>query len=140
MIYIRERVEDKFMSGEKIILERRKHKRFDAYSGVFAVNSHFGLIVNISLGGLAFRYVDKGEWGDAEIDSGALFGEDDLWINDIPIKNISECVANDGVACKSTTVKRRSVQFGELTPDQQKLLESFIWVNTKGAVEATHTV
>ena len=128
------------MNEESIVNERRKHKRFDAYSGVFSVNSHFGLIVNISLGGLAFRYVDKGEWSDKGVNSGILFGEDDLWINDIPVKCISECIANDGVACKSTTVKRRSVEFGKLTADQQKLLENFIWVNTKGALEATHTV
>lgn len=128
------------MNEENSIAERRKHKRFDAYSGVFSVNSHFGLIVNISLGGLAFRYVDKGEWKDKEVKAGTLFGEDDLWINDIPVKCVSECVANDGVACKSTTVKRRSIEFGELTASQQKLLESFIWVNTKGAIEATHTI
>lgn len=128
------------MNKENIIGERRKHRRFDAYTGVFSVNSHFGLIVNISLGGLAFRYVDKGEWSDNDVKSGTLFGEDDLWINDIPVKCVSECVANDGVACHATTVKRRSLEFGELTADQQKLLESFIWVNTKGAVEATHTV
>ena len=48
------------MTNHTAALERRKHKRFNAFSGVFAVNSHFGLIVDISMGGLSFRYVDRG--------------------------------------------------------------------------------
>lgn len=123
---------------EQDINERRKHKRFEANSGVFAINSHFGLIVNISMGGLSFRYVDRGEWEGRQIEKGSLFGEDDLWIDEIPIQFVSECQVDDGVACKSTIVKKRSVAFGDLTPHQAKLLESFIWVNTLGAVEATH--
>ena len=128
------------MGKEKTVADRRQHKRFKATTGIFAVNSHFGQIEDISMGGLLFRYVERGPWPEETVETGSLFGEDDLWIDSIPIKFISECMAEDGVACKSTIVKKRSIEFGELTPRQIRLLETFIWVNTKGAVESTHTI
>lgn len=125
------------MNGDKPIVERRKYKRYDAFSGVFAINSHFGLVLNISVNGLAFRYVDKGSWKDSKIPSGTLFGDDDLWIDNLPVRHVTECTAAEGPACNTNVVKRRGVQFGNLTPKQRKLLEAFIWMNTSGAAESS---
>jgi len=125
------------MDPEKPFVERRKHKRYDAFSGVFAINSHFGLVMNISLGGLAFRYVDKGIWKEMSKTAGTLFGDDDLWIDNIPIRYITECTASEGSVCNTAIIKRRGVQFGDLNTVQRKLLETFIWIHTSGAGDAT---
>lgn len=128
------------MSKKTTVSDRRQHRRFKAINGIFAANSHFGLIEDISMGGLSFRYVELRPWPLNSVKTGALFGEDDLWIDDLPIKFISECIAEDSTTYKSTIIKKRSIQFGDLSPHQKKLLETFIWVNTSGAVEATHVL
>jgi len=107
--------------------ERRKHKRYRAKSGTCALNSRVGEIIDISLGGLAFRYVDRGEWDDMPpSDLGILFGNGDLCLEDIPLKVISDCAINDGI----NITRRCGVQFGELTKKQLEQLEYFIWANT----------
>lgn len=128
------------MENRKLLVERRKHERFQILSGLFAINSHFGQIIDISMGGLSFRYVDRGEWTDESVAEGTLFGDDDLWLNKIPIQMVSECSAETGLSLSgSNMIKRRGVQFGQLTPIQAFQLENFILNNTKGEVEVNHS-
>ncbi|MBU0481192.1 MAG: PilZ domain-containing protein [Proteobacteria bacterium] len=107
--------------------ERREHKRFRAKSGTCAVESKAGEIIDISMGGLAFSYVDHGDWTDESFDRGMLFGEKDLCVEDLPLKIISDCAINSGLSI----IRRCGVKFGELTPKQLSQLEYFIWANTE---------
>jgi len=107
--------------------ERRKHKRYRARSGTCALNSRVGEIIDISRGGLAFRYVDRGDWKDMPpSDLGILFGNGELCLEDVPLKVISDCAINDGI----NITRRCGVQFKELTEKQLEQLEYFIWANT----------
>lgn len=119
------------MNNVTALEDRRKHKRHDAFSGVFAVNSYLGLIVDISMGGLSFRYVDRGAWSANSVNSGVLFGEADMLIDNIPIKSISKSYSEkDGnIVCED--VKCRRAEFGNLTPEQKKILERFICINAR---------
>ncbi len=108
------------------VKERRKHERYKAKSGTCTVESKAGEIIDISMGGLAFSYVDRGDWTDESLDTGMLFGEDDLCVEDLPLKIISDCAINSGLSI----IRRCGVKFGELTPKQLSQLEYFIWANT----------
>jgi len=114
-------------------MERRKHKRYKVTKGACKVGSNAesksaksGEVIDISMGGLAFSYIEDGEWTDESFDRGMLLGEKDLCIEDIPLKVISDCAINTGI----TITRRCGVQFGKLTPRQIAQLEYYIWTNT----------
>lgn len=115
------------MAGE---LDRREHRRFEVMSGVFALNSRFGQVIDISLGGIAFHYIDHQPWSARTTEYGALFGEDDLCLDNIPMQTVTDEALPGELA---TTIRRRGLKFGPLTPAQKNLLEHFIWVNTINA-------
>ena len=111
--------------------ERRQHKRFKVKSGTFKAKSISGEIVDISMGGLAFSYIDDGNWTDESFDCGMLWGEKDLRLEDIPFKIISDCAINDGLSM----TRRCGVKFEKLTPRQVAKLEYYIWTNTDATKE-----
>ena len=119
------------MTKKKNGKERRTHERLKAKSGTCSVESKIeskaGEIIDISMGGLAFSYVDRGDWSDESFDQGMLFGENDLCLEDLPLKIISDCAINSGLSI----IRRCGVKFGELTPKQISQLEYFIWANTE---------
>lgn len=106
--------------------ERRKHERFNVKSGTFKSKSKSGDIVDISMGGLSFSYVDDNEWSDESFERGMLLGEKDLCLEDIPMKIISDCAINSGFSI----TRRCGVKFEKLTPKQLAQLEYYIWNNT----------
>ena len=120
------------MSVEKIKYEQRKHKRFKVCSGVFAVNSHFGLIDDINVAGLTFRYVERKPWNKEHLYSGSLFGEDEMWIDNIPIKHVSKSLPEHDKTSRSNIIKKRRIIFGNLSAEQVKLVEKFISINARG--------
>ena len=123
------------MSLEKVHFERRKHYRYKVCSGVFAVNSHFGLIDDINMAGLTFRYVERKPWNKETLYSGSLFGEDEMWIDNIPIKYVSKSLPEKNETSRSNIIKKRRIVFGDLSTEQQKLIEKFISINSRGADE-----
>lgn len=111
---------------KKELKERRSHPRHPVRSGTITANNRTGEIIDISMGGLAFSYVEQGDWEGESFDRGMLLGEGDLCIEDIPFKVISDCAINRGLSI----IRRCGVQFGKLTPRQIAQLEYFIWANT----------
>ena len=61
------------MAGRKRTVERRKNKRYKAVEGAYAAispNSHkLGQIIDISMGGLAFKYIDTNNGDSNTVDS-----------------------------------------------------------------------
>lgn len=110
--------------------ERREYRRFKVMSGVFALNARFGQVVDISLGGIAFHYVNQQPWTAKITEYGALFGEDDLCLDNIPMQTVTDVASAGKMAPEATTIRRRGLKFGPLTLAQRNLLEHFIWVNT----------
>ncbi len=110
--------------------ERRRHRRFEALSGAFAVNSKFGQLVDISKGGLSFRYIERRGWPKEMFEQGVIFGDDDFSMDNIPIKTINDYVVANGLSSYSTTIRRCGIEFGELSSKQQIDLEYFIWSHT----------
>lgn len=113
---------------KKELKERRIHPRHQVKSGTITANNRTGEIIDISMGGLAFSYVEREEWDGVTFDFGMLMGERDLCIEDLPLKVISDCAINSGISI----IRRCGVQFGKLTPKQVAQLEYFIWANSAG--------
>ena len=111
--------------------DRRKHKRFEVKSGKCKINEKAADIIDISMGGMAFSYVDDKEWSDETFDRGMLLGEKDLCIEEVPFKIISDCAINSGLSI----TRRRGVKFEKLTDKQLSQLEFYIWTNTDAKEE-----
>ncbi len=104
----------------------RNHQRFKAIgralvliaTGPESLPFH---IMDISEGGLSFRYLGPKLRRNAA-KTVSLYHDHELIAADIPIKAISDYRLSDNLI----TVRRGSVQFGELSPEQRPMVEKFI--------------
>jgi hypothetical protein len=113
--------------------ERRKFTRFTPKDGTMAVNSHaLGPVVDISMGGLSFRYTDDKKEDPMTDLFGIFLGSDNILIDRIQSQIVSDKVTTQGTSFLQTRSRQRSIQFVRLTTDQQKDLESFILTKTQG--------
>ena len=106
------------------------HKRFRVQGNTFvllrAQVSKLGRVIDISRGGLAFRYVSVGERLKEALELDLLSHHHDFSLNNIPVKIISNLEIGNEKPFSSTTLRRVGVQFEELTPEQRSKLEYFI--------------
>ena len=78
-------------------------------------------IVNISAGGLSFRYLGK-KLKRSEVKRISLYHDYKLVVDDIPIKAISDHRLRNNIV----PVRRGSILFKELSPEKLSKLETFI--------------
>ncbi len=74
-------------------MEKRAFKRFETMDGAYAAISpssyKIGQIVNISLGGLVFKYIDRDESNNAFGDEGTIFlGGFGFSVGDLPFRTV----------------------------------------------------
>jgi hypothetical protein len=118
------------MISGKNPIERRKHKRFKVQYGAFAVFQSnvkkLGQIIDISRGGLAFRYLANGERfkGSDELD--ILLADNYFHLEKIPFRTISDFGIASEIPYNSITTRRCGVRFGELGQGQISRIEYFI--------------
>jgi hypothetical protein len=124
------------MISGKNPIERRKHKRFKVQYGAFAIFQSnvkkLGQIIDISRGGLAFRYIANGERfkGSDELD--VLLADNSFHLEKIPFRTISDFVITSEISVNFITTRRCGVRFGELGQDQVSRIEFFINNHTFG--------
>ena len=130
------------MAHKRTQIDRRRHNRCPVPSSSFVALAHgtiLGQIVDISSGGLAFRYIDsKGLPAESHLDM--HMSEHALCLDTVPFKTVSDCeipntVARkivEGVPLSCKSMKRGGVRFGKLTPDQTAQLEHIIWCHLQG--------
>ena len=107
---------------EEPFVERRAYQR--VYLEGLALNSSGSIcahIIDISKGGMAFRYVDDTSWSNAQEESGTISGQR-FHLEDIPLITVSESEVNNGIY----TIKRCGLKFGDLTPDHRYKIEKII--------------
>jgi hypothetical protein len=129
------------MAVMKKIVERRKDKRFQAEDGAAAVfrrpwprSTRLGQIIDISKGGLAFRYIAGEEQSHGSSELEILWGDCSVRLDKMPFGTISDFETATEVPLNSIEMRRSSVQFGELTSEQMSQLEYFIRNHTTGEV------
>jgi len=111
------------MTGdEEPFVERRVYRR--VYLEGLALNSSGSTcahIIDISTGGMAFRYVDDTSWSNDQEESGTISGQN-FHLKGIPLITVSESEFDNGIY----TIKRCGVKFGDLTPDHRYKIEKII--------------
>ncbi len=107
----------------KIFVERRAYRRFYieglALNGDASVCAH---LIDIGMGGMAFRYVDdNSSWSSEDEEQGAISGQN-FYIENIPLITVAESELYNGIY----TIRRHGVKFGTLTPEQRNKIEKLI--------------
>jgi c-di-GMP-binding flagellar brake protein YcgR len=117
------------MRNGKERVERRKHRRFEVSTGVFVAfrphDGKLGEIIDISMGGLAFRYLATTEPSNGSHKLKIFLTESDFCLNDVLFETVSD-FGTDQIPFTSITMRRSGVQFSKMTPRQVSQLERFI--------------
>jgi hypothetical protein len=128
-IWLRQGWEGAFMIDEKQSIERRKHRRAQVPEGVFVSftpgDSRLGEVLDISMGGLSFRYLATGE---SPVESGRLnlfISEDDFHLNAVSFETVWD-LSSHNVPFTPITMRHSGVKFGDLIEDQISRMEYFI--------------
>ncbi len=107
--------------------ERRQFVRFRPKGGTMAVNQHaLGPVINISMGGLSFQYMGENSAKPISDILGIFLGSDNILIDRIPTKIITDKLLSHGSTFLPTSTRQRSIQFTQLSKSQQDDLEYFI--------------
>ena len=117
----------------KGIAEKRIYKRYkikdDAYAAIFSNSPKMGQIINISKGGLAFRYVADVEQITGSFKIEIFISGNGFYLKNIPFQTISDFYIDNQVPCSNVIIKQCGGQFGELTRNQTSQLDYFIGVH-----------
>ena len=116
------------MSNMKELAEQREYKRFrvpkDAFAALGPDYIKVGQIINISMGGLAFRYLgSEGPSNASELEiflAGRAF-----YLYKLHFETVWDSLT-DKKPCSCINMKVCGLQFGDLTPQQISQLEYFI--------------
>lgn len=105
--------------------ESRRCRRFPVKDGVIALDSVYGEIIDMSFGGLSFRYTAYDDMTTEPAEFGIIFGGEELFFDNLPLTNVSDIVI-DHEGDGDGEVRRRGMAFGELVPEQVVILARFI--------------
>jgi hypothetical protein len=128
----------RFMAARKDIAEQRQYQRFQAKNGAFALSkasvNTLGQIVDISQGGLAFKYMAWGEQTNGFTEIDILFAERFFYLQNVPCKVVSDSEISLQNPFSSIKMRRLSVEFKALSPKQRYELKHFIKNHTSHEV------
>jgi len=124
--------------NKKVLSEKRRHKRFQLKVSAFALLnrpfSEMGEIIDISMGGLSFRYTSDRALPKGSLALDILCVDNGFHVAKVPVNTVAESIV-------SGEVRRRGVQFDRLTNRQLSQVRYFIQTYAvKGNVgsETTH--
>jgi Tfp pilus assembly protein PilZ len=125
-------------ADKKVLSEKRRHKRFQLKVSAFALLnapfSEMGEIIDISMGGLSFRYTSDRALPKGSLALDILCVDDGFHVAKVPVSTVAESVV-------SGEVRRRGVQFDRPTDRQLSQVRYFIQTYAaKGNIgsETTH--
>ena len=115
------------MSDGNKITERRNFKRYHVKSGSIAItNKCFGEIIDISMNGMAFRYITIAEHQSEPSELKIFVADDSFLLKKIPYIFISDQFIENTFSFSSLIMKRSGIQFKKLNSQQINQLENFI--------------
>ncbi len=118
--------------------EQRRHERYPAKEGGVASlrigsDVRLGTIVDVSRGGLAFRYIDEtSHQGERNVALDILYGQDGFLLEKIPARVVNDFETVNEFSFNLLPVRRCSLSFGELTAQQEEQLEYLLANYTPG--------
>lgn len=120
----------RYMSETETLVEQRKHKRFRPQEGTYAVlkgaGKKLGQVINISRGGLAFRYIDIGERPKRSFELDISIEEYGFKLDNLSFETVSDFSTSREFPFSSTPIRRRGGQFKALNKNQISGLQYFI--------------
>ncbi len=130
------------MVGRKRTVERRKHKRYKAVEGAYAAispNSHkLGQVIDLSMGGLSFKYIDTTS-DDSDFEQPPeetiFLSSMGYYVGDLPFKTISDYEITNAPSFSSMKIRKRHVQFTDLSFKQLFDLDYYLRNNVSEQVE-----
>gem|GEM_PF-1108631 len=106
--------------------DRREHQRYRLRQGVFAgFRPNMGEIIDISLGGVLFHYLEFAQKGRENNDF-LLCSEDGCCLDNLPCRVVSDTVLPSESCLSQIITRQRRIVFHRLTDEQQGLLHDFI--------------
>lgn len=129
------------MVGRKRTIERRRNKRYKAVDGAYAAispNSHkLGQIIDISMGGLSFKYIDTSndKDDDGTPEDAVFLSSMGYYVGDLPFKTVSDYEITNVPSFSSMKVRKRHVQFTDLSFKQLFDLDYYLRNNVSEQVE-----
>ena len=110
------------MVGRKRTVERRKNKRYKAVEGAYVAVSPYshklGQIIDISMGGLAFKYIDTSNddtQNNRFLEETIFLSSIGYYVGDLPFKTISDYEVTNALSFSSMKVRKRHVRFTDLS-------------------------
>jgi hypothetical protein len=117
-------------------IERRQSKRFKVAEGAFAAlinhSNKLGQIKDISEKGLSFRYIDSEEEHSKARELKIILSSGGLCLEGVPFKEVTDFEIKNEFSFSSIRMRRIGLEFGELTPEQEIRLNTFIQNHTIG--------
>ena len=111
--------------------ERRQFKRFRPKDGTMAIDNHaLGPVIDISMGGLSFRYVIEDAAKPISNFLGIFLSSDDILIDKLSTRLIADEFVSQSSSFLTSSTRKRSIQFIDLTDTQRNSLEEFIRTKT----------
>ncbi len=118
--------------------ERRIHPRYTVRDGSYAALSPdstiMGQIVNISRGGLCFRYIVHREQAFESLATHIFVGDNGFYLEKMPYTIVEDEQVDYASSFSSIAMRQRRVQFSDLTPNQIAQLDYFLFNRTTGKV------
>jgi hypothetical protein len=110
--------------------ERRRHPRFRATENLFALiknhSEHVGRVIDISIGGLSFRYIEDEPITKKETWLDLFSSRDKFFLHDIPVRTVSDVAVGGDIPFSTIPVRQRSLQFLDTTPHRVRLIDHFL--------------
>ncbi|MBW1742003.1 MAG: PilZ domain-containing protein [Deltaproteobacteria bacterium] len=114
--------------------DRRRQKRFNVQDGAFvAVGPHFdkvGPIIDVSMRGLAFHYLALGKQENG-LSADIFLTNSDFFMGYVPFEVVRDFEVPNTQPPGIATMRRCSLQFGNLTQGQVSKLRLFINTSTE---------
>ena len=110
--------------------DRRRNVRYSAMdSAIVALKPHaeiLGQMIDISLNGLSFRYIDTDKVKSPSSQLIILMPKQRFFLDRIPFRSVSDFELKSEFSFSTIPVRRRCVDFGKLDSHQQARLDDFI--------------
>jgi hypothetical protein len=126
------------MNNERKLVERREHERFEVPQGAYVTlgpgGRVLGKIVDISMSGVAFGYIDGVEPSKGSNELDLFFMDSSFSLRKVPFKTIWNIEIPNEIHYSTEPMRHTGVQFKRLKRNQASELKSFIESHDVGNV------
>lgn len=125
------------MVSRKETVERRKNKRYKAIEGAYAAISpnsqKLGQIIDISMGGLCFKYIDTSnddQNSETQQEDSIFLSSMGYYVGDLSFKTVGDYEITGASSFSFMKVRKRHIQFNDLNFKQLFDLDYYLKKNS----------